>query len=97
MLNGNYIDCYGNIDNDMGHHTTNPSDQDPGHHSGMNCPSGSLLGNMGGMPGGGNSMGAPQNWMFNWFDINNTSIQWVIIPLTANTIQKLFNNVYYQH
>ena len=37
-LNGNYLDCNGNVDNDMGHHVTNPSDTDPGHHVGQNCP-----------------------------------------------------------
>lgn len=39
ILNGNYIDCDGSIDNDMGHHVTNPADTDPGHHLGLNCGS----------------------------------------------------------
>jgi len=42
-LNGNFVDCDGNIDADPSHHTTNPNDTDPGHHLGQNCPAGSLL------------------------------------------------------
>jgi hypothetical protein len=42
-VNGNYIDCNGNIDNDMGHHTTSSGDTDPAHHVGQNCPAGSYV------------------------------------------------------
>lgn len=42
-VSGNYIDCNGNIDNDMVHHTTDPSDADPAHHVGQNCPAGSYV------------------------------------------------------
>ena len=42
-LNGNYIDCNGAIDNDSGHHTTNPADQDSAHRIGQNCPPNSFV------------------------------------------------------
>lgn len=91
-LNGNYYDCFGNIDNDMGHHTTNTSDNDPGHHSGQNCPGGSPQ-----LPGGismpGMTNGLPQNFMTNWFTMLNNNQQWVVIPLTSQTLQWLVNKV----
>ncbi|MCL5667369.1 MAG: PA14 domain-containing protein [Patescibacteria group bacterium] len=43
-INGNYIDCSGNIDNDAAHHTLDPSDRDPAHHSGQQCPANSFVG-----------------------------------------------------
>jgi hypothetical protein len=42
-INGNYIDCNGNIDNDLAHHVANPGDTDPGHRIGQNCPAGSFV------------------------------------------------------
>ncbi len=42
-ISGNFVDCNGNVDNDPSHHTTDPSDSDPAHHIGQNCPAGSLI------------------------------------------------------
>ncbi|MBI2410073.1 hypothetical protein HYV30_03485 [Candidatus Kaiserbacteria bacterium] len=50
-INGNFIDCNGNIDNDPSHHTTDPNDTDSGHRVGQNCPSGTLVANF--LSGGG--------------------------------------------
>jgi hypothetical protein len=80
MLNGNYIDCNGNIDNDPAHHTTNPNDTDPAHHIGQNCP--------GGQPTLGNPFDA--NWM-DWWSKNNWPSNWFIIPLTRQNIQDIMN------
>ncbi len=92
MMNGNYIDCSGNVDNDPAHHTTNPNDTDPAHHIGQNCSGGSPL-----LPGGMN-MGMPGNMpMGGGMDMmgmmNHASLApgWVAIPLTRNTLQALFN------
>lgn len=45
-INGNYVDCNGNVDNDSSHHTTDPNDTDPAHHIGQNCPVGSVIAQM---------------------------------------------------
>ena len=95
MLNNNYVDCNGNIDNDPAHHTKNPSDHDPAHHSGMNCP--------GGIPafGGNATQNNGQPWWLNgssngmfspfMFLTPGSSMQWVVIPLTQQIIQQLNN------
>ena len=85
-VNGNYIDCNGNIDNDPAHHTTNPSDTDPAHHVGQNCPAGSLT-----IPNEGNSGTANTGSIFSLFAPGNNGqlAQWVIVPLTGDLIGKL--------
>ncbi len=83
-MNGNYLDCNGNIDNDMGHHVTTTTDTDPGHHIGMNCPVGSPLMSQ------NNWMNTGSAFMLNWPSNSGEMPQWVIIPLTNETINKLY-------
>jgi len=94
-INGNYYDCFGNIDNDMGHHTTNANDTDPGHRIGQNCPGGMpMVPNMNGSNGNGMGMGnGNMNQWVNWFFMPGTNFQWAVIPLNSENLQTLTNGI----
>jgi len=91
-LNGNYLDCNGNIDNDPAHHTTNSSDTDPAHHIGQNCPGGMPM-----LPTNSNfsnmlpNNGTGQSWIFNVGSDNGQITQWVGLPLDSKTLQILYS------
>ena len=94
-INNNYVDCNGNVDNDMGHHSTNPGDADPGHHIGQNCPGG-----MPKAPGNttmnNNSSQGMTNNFFTLSGMNNSQSQFVLVPLNGQTLQKLFSYLFMQ-
>jgi plastocyanin len=87
MINGNHIDCHGNIDNDPAHHTTNANDTDPAHHIGMNCPGGQPMLNQ--QSSIWWHLNIP-NMPFSWPG-NNPAGDWVVIPITSNILTQLLN------
>lgn len=85
QMSGNYINCNGAVDNDMAHHTTDPTDTDPAHHQGMNCGTQNW-----------DSSTFQHTWLPNWSGNTSNPNEWVQIPLTSQVIS-LLNNYILNH
>jgi hypothetical protein len=75
----------------MGHHTTNPADTDPAHHSGQNCQGGQpqIPSWYSQNPGGNMNMPDPTHGgMMSW---PAGGQNWIMIPLTIRVFHQLQN------
>ena len=90
-MGGNYYDCYGNIDNDMAHHTTASSDMDPAHHIGQYCPAGSMFFNGSSASTGASGSGSTSSTASGTGTITSGQMdgQYGLIPLTLPNLEKL--------
>lgn len=96
MWNGHYITCEGFIDDDPAHHTTNPNDTDPAHNVGKNCPGGAPKQPTINQWNMWNMMQQDNNWqgimpLKFWMHGDNGMAEWVVIPLTKQSLTKLYN------
>ncbi len=98
MWNGHYITCEGFIDDDMAHHTTLSTDTDPAHNIGKNCPGGAPQQPAINQWNMWNMMQHDNNWqgvmpLKFWMHDNTSLSEWVVIPLTKESLGKLYNRM----
>lgn len=92
-MGNDYVDCNGNIDNDMDHHTSNGGDPDPAHHRGQNCPDGSPKPFVNMNMGNNFSSGMTGNL----FTLFGNGENYVVVPLNGDWLQKLYAHATMMH